>query len=254
MVLGRFLTVCFMTVSILIGGGIAMAQNGLDIEIITEGTGAAATKGQRVSVHYEGKLTDGSVFDASRPRGDTFSFNLGQGQVIPGWEMGVEGMKVGEVRRLTIAPELGYGAAGAGDVIPPNATLIFEVELVALSTPPQLGQASNQDLIAAQKDGVIIVDIRGEDEWQQTGIIEGAKTITAFTPSGTLHPEFQQHFMSLVTSPDMPILLYCRTGNRTSMIGNALVNQLGFSNVSHLSEGIVGWQEDGLQTTPYQGD
>ena len=104
--------------------------NGLVVETLTAGDGAEATTGKRVSVHYVGTLTDGTKFDSSRDRGQPFQFVLGAGQVIKGWDQGVAGMKVGEVRKLTIPPELGYGSRGAGGVIPPNATLIFEVELI----------------------------------------------------------------------------------------------------------------------------
>jgi FKBP-type peptidyl-prolyl cis-trans isomerase FkpA len=104
--------------------------SGLGIEDTSEGTGAEAKAGQRVKVHYTGTLTDGKKFDSSRDRGQPFQFTLGTGQVIRGWDEGVAGMKVGGTRRLTIPPELGYGSRGAGSVIPPNATLIFEVELL----------------------------------------------------------------------------------------------------------------------------
>lgn len=110
-----------------------MAQaNTLGIEDIVTGDGDTATSGQRVTVHYTGWLTDGSKFDSSKDRDDPFAFCLGQGQVIRGWDEGVQGMKVGGTRRLTIPPEMGYGARGAGGVIPPNATLVFEVELLAI--------------------------------------------------------------------------------------------------------------------------
>lgn len=105
---------------------------GVQIEDLTVGTGPAAQAGQTVVVHYTGWLTDGTVFDSSRDRGEPFEFVLGLGQVIPGWDQGVLGMQVGGVRRLTIPPELGYGAAGSGGAIPPNATLIFEVELLEI--------------------------------------------------------------------------------------------------------------------------
>lgn len=94
------------------------------------GTGAVATAGQTVTVHYVGMLPDGTVFDASKNRGQPFSFQLGAGQVIKGWDQGVAGMKVGGTRQLIIPPDMGYGSSGAGNVIPPNATLIFQVELL----------------------------------------------------------------------------------------------------------------------------
>ena len=102
----------------------------LQIEDLKVGTGAEAKAGQKVQVHYVGTLTDGSKFDSSRDRGEGFDFKLGAGQVIKGWDQGVAGMKVGGMRKLTIPPELGYGAGGYPPVIPPNSTLVFEVELL----------------------------------------------------------------------------------------------------------------------------
>ncbi len=104
--------------------------NQLGIQDLTVGTGAEAVVGKRVTVHYRGTLTDGKQFDASYDRGQPFTFVLGAGQVIQGWDKGVAGMKVGGKRKLTIPPDLGYGSRGAGGVIPPNATLLFEVELL----------------------------------------------------------------------------------------------------------------------------
>jgi FKBP-type peptidyl-prolyl cis-trans isomerase FkpA len=110
--------------------------NGLKYTDTTVGTGAEATPGQKVSVHYTGWLDEhgkkGKKFDSSVDRGQPFEFALGAHQVIPGWDLGVAGMKVGGKRTLTIPPDLGYGARGAGGVIPPNATLIFDVELLGV--------------------------------------------------------------------------------------------------------------------------
>jgi FKBP-type peptidyl-prolyl cis-trans isomerase FkpA len=106
--------------------------SGLEIEELVVGEGNVATSGQNVTVHYTGWLTNGTKFDSSKDRNDPFRFGLGQGQVIRGWDEGVQGMKVGGKRKLTIPPQLGYGARGAGGAIPPNATLVFEVELLGV--------------------------------------------------------------------------------------------------------------------------
>ena len=223
----------------------------LKIETLVEGDGFQADKNKKVTVHYEGRLESGTIFDASKPRGEPFSFTIGAGQVIKGWDLGVDGMKVGETRRLTIPPELVYGKNGAGDVIPPNATLIFDVELLSVADAIILGQSTPDDLITAQSEGVAVIDIRRENEWAETGIITGAHTITAFRKDGSIHPDFRRNFMSLVSSKQTPILIYCRTGNRTNILGNAIIDQLGFTNVSHLAGGIVGWKQSGHETVGY---
>jgi FKBP-type peptidyl-prolyl cis-trans isomerase FkpA len=109
-----------------------ITDSGLKYEDLTEGDGPAATTGQTASVHYELWLSDGKKVDSSRDRGEPFEVTLGAGRVIRGWEEGLQGMKVGGVRKLTIPPPLAYGAQGAAGVIPPNATLVFEVELLGL--------------------------------------------------------------------------------------------------------------------------
>lgn len=107
-------------------------DSGLQYVDNVEGGGDVAEKGQTVGVHYTGTLEDGTKFDSSRDRNEVFSFPLGAGYVIKGWDEGVQGMKVGGQRKLVIPSELGYGAQGAGGVIPANATLIFDVELVGV--------------------------------------------------------------------------------------------------------------------------
>jgi FKBP-type peptidyl-prolyl cis-trans isomerase len=108
------------------------ALGGLEYWDIKEGTGATANNGHTVTVNYTGWLTNGKKFDSSVDRGEPFKFELGRGQVIKGWDEGVLGMKVGGKRQLRIPPEIGYGDRGAGGVIPPNATLIFDVELLGV--------------------------------------------------------------------------------------------------------------------------
>jgi len=109
-----------------------ITDSGLKYEDLVEGDGEIATPGQQVTVHYTGWLTNGNKFDSSKDRKDPFCFKLGAGNVIRGWDEGVAGMKIGGTRKLTIPANLGYGAQGAGGVIPPNATLVFEVELLGL--------------------------------------------------------------------------------------------------------------------------
>jgi FKBP-type peptidyl-prolyl cis-trans isomerase len=114
------------------GEKIITTPSGLKYTILKAGAGAKPKPGQEVFVHYTGTLTNGTKFDSSRDRKEPFSFKVGAGQVIPGWDEALSTMKVGERRKLTIPPKLGYGATGAGKVIPPNATLIFDVELLKL--------------------------------------------------------------------------------------------------------------------------
>jgi len=113
-------------------GSEVTTASGLKYEDTKVGTGAEAKAGQTAVVHYTGWLTNGTKFDSSKDRGQPFTFPLGGGRVIKGWDEGVQGMKVGGTRKLTIPATLGYGAQGAGGVIPPNATLVFEVDLLEL--------------------------------------------------------------------------------------------------------------------------
>ena len=113
-----------------LAGGFDKTESGLRYQIIQKGTGKAAEKGKTVSVHYKGQLADGTVFDSSYKRNQPIDFSLGVGQVIKGWDEGIQLLKVGDKARFVIPSHLGYGSQGAGGVIPPNATLIFDVELM----------------------------------------------------------------------------------------------------------------------------
>ena len=243
---------CLAILTLFNGNLASSSEKELKITIEHEGSGDSAEIGMSVSVHYTGKLEDGTEFDSSIPRGQPFTFTLGAGQVIKGWDLGVEGMKIGEKRSLVIPPHLGYGIRGAGATIPPNATLIFDIELLEVAMPITLRELSPNDFIDAQENGGIVIDIRREEEWKETGILQGSNMITAFTKDGNIHPDFPKKFFDLINDIDVPILLYCRTGNRTGILGQALIDQVGQTNVSHLSEGIVGWKKQGLPTVDYK--
>ena len=149
-------------------GNEVTTSSGLQYVDLTVGTGAMAEAGQTVSVHYTGWLENGKKFDSSVDRGQPFSFPLGAGRVIKGWDEGVKGMKVGGKRKLTIPSKLGYGAQGAGGVIPPNATLIFDVEScvldvadsilkfrVIITKEDTIVHVDHEDDVIAEKDTVI---------------------------------------------------------------------------------------------------
>ncbi|OOG27194.1 peptidylprolyl isomerase [Thioalkalivibrio denitrificans] len=210
---------------------------------LTEGEGAKAARNHTVVVHYTGWLEDGTQFDSSHDRDTPFSLVLGMGQVIPGWEMGIDGMRVGGKRELIIPPELAYGPAGAGGVIPPNATLRFEVELLDVQPPP-FGEVDNAELKALMDKGYTVIDVRRPDEWRETGVVEGSHLLTAFDDGGNFVQSFPAELHSLV-KPDEPVVIICRVGNRTGLLARAMAEQAGYEQVYNVTDGITAWIADG---------
>lgn len=221
---------------------------GLQVKDTALGAGAEAQPGDDVTVHYTGWLTTGAKFDSSRDRKEPFSFTLGAGEVIPGWDFGVAGMKTGGKRELLIPPQLGYGERGAGGVIPPNATLRFEVELVAIAKP-KFTDIDNETVAKLMAEGVKVVDIRRAEEWRQTGVLTGAKRITFVDQRGKLTPEFVPEFTKAV-GKDEPVVLICRTGNRTRIAAKLLTEQLGYTKVYNVTHGMVRWAKDARPVEP----
>ena len=214
-----------------------------DIKVVTAGTGAEAVRHSKVSVHYTGWLMDGTKFDSSLDRGKPFEFTLGAGQVIPGWDMGVAGMKVGGTRVLTIPPGIAYGKKGAGGVIPPNATLKFEIRLLAV-TPPGYSNIDNGALKALLAEGVKIVDLRRPDEWDKTGVIENSKLLTAFDGTGGFRRGFPRAIQEFAAS-DEKVILICQHGNRSAAVANLMVERAGYKKVYNVTHGIEKWIKDG---------
>ncbi len=218
----------------------AESEPSIEIHEVERGEGPEIVRHDTATLHYTGTLEDdGRVFDSSRESGTPFALTLGRGQVIPGFEQGVMGMREGGKREIVIPPELGYGERGAGNIIPSNATLRFEVEVLEVERAPFSG-LDNEGLAEKIEEGATIVDIRRPDEWAETGVIEGSHRITAFDENGDLHPEFGQRFTDLV-DPDEEVVLICRVGNRTSALARALADGLGYDNLYNVTDGIMEW-------------
>jgi rhodanese-related sulfurtransferase len=243
MKLGAFFSLAALLLSV---SGVSAA--GLEIRDETSGTGAVAEQHSRVSVHYTGWLEDGTSFDSSRERNQPFQFTIGNGQVIPGWEQGVLGMKEGGTRTLIIPPELAYGPRGAGGVIPPNATLKFEIELLQV-LPPGYRNIDNAELQRLLERKVKIVDIRRVEEWKQTGVVSGSELITAFDAQGNFNRDFPGKFTEYV-QPGEEVILICRTGNRTSLIAQLITEQAGYQKVYNVKQGITHWIQAGNPVVP----
>jgi len=222
----------------------AQAADKLLIKDLSVGEGATAVRNAKVLVHYTGWLADGTKFDSSRDRGEPFAFVLGAGDVIRGWDSGVRGMREGGLRELKIPPDMAYGKRGAGGVIPPDATLKFKIELVKV-IPPNYSNIGNHELKAMLARGVVLIDLRRDDEWRKTGIVEGSKLITAFNKRGKFQRDFLDKFRRHVTAKDQEVILICRTGNRNSVISQALTNQAGYTKIYNVQHGISRWIKDG---------
>lgn len=219
----------------------AAPEPDVGISILEPGNGDVAVRHSQVTVHYTGWLTDGTKFDSSHDRGEPIQFTLGMGQVIAGWDRGLEGMKAGGKRTLMIPPSLGYGQRGAGGVIPPNATLKFEVELVA-AVPPKYENIDNTQLKELLARGVKMVDVRRADEWQQTGVVAGSRKLTAFDGRGQFNRDFPSLFQEFV-GPNEEIIVICRVGNRSSVVSQMLTQQAGYTKVYNVTDGIMDWIE-----------
>ncbi len=234
----------------LVPAGTALAHHEkappMDISDAVLGTGASAVRHARVTVHYTGWLMDGTKFDSSRDRGEPFQFTLGAGQVIPGWDQGVDGMKVGGRRILVIPPELAYGSRGAGATIPPGATLKFDVELLAVE-PPAYANIGPNRLKELKAKGAVVVDLRRRDEWNKTGIIEGSRRVTAFDEGGRFVRGFPDK-LARIASKDKDLVLLCQRGNRSSAIARFLTDKLGYTKVHTLTEGLAKWIAEGNPT------
>ena len=214
----------------------SVMADGVQINNIIEGEGAEIVNHSKIQVHYTGKLQDGTKFDSSYDRGEPFTFQIGLRQVIEGWEIGLMGMKVGGKRTLVIPPELAYGDRGAGDLIPSNATLIFDVEIVGVEAPGY-DFVKVTEIKALQKEGYKFIDIRTKKERDQTGIVPGSLEITAFDIYGNFVPEFMKTFRDLVELDENTVFI-SNEGEVASILANGFVEQLKATNMYALEGGI----------------
>ncbi len=217
---------------------------GLEIKELQKGDGAIAQTGDTVSVHYTGWLMNGKKFDSSLDRKKPFQFEIGAGRVIKGWEQGVAGMQVGGKRQLIIPAELAYGSREVGGgLIPANSTLKFDIELLSIIEPPYTN-INNAELKKMLGEGVKIYDIRREEEWKKTGVVAGSRKLTLFDAKGGQNMDFIPTF-SREIKKDEPVILICRTGNRTKIAAQYFAQKLGFTKIYNVKEGITRWISEG---------
>ena len=212
-----------------------------------EGEGTEILLHSKILVHYTGELEDGTVFDSSYDRGQPFRFQIGLRQVIEGWEQGLLGMRVGGKRTIFIPSELGYGDRGAGDLIPPNANLIFDVEIVDVQSPNYKLVTFNE-IDNMLQDNYKFIDIRTKKERENTGIIQGSLEITAFDNYGKFVPEFMKTFRDLVDLNDNVVFI-SNEGEISSILANGFAEQLGAKNMHSLKGGIQQLLKENYQLT-----
>ena len=202
------------------------------------GNGLEIINHSKIQVHYIGYLEDGTEFDNSYKRGSPLQFQIGNGQVIEGWEIGLLGMKKGGKRTLIIPPNLAYGERGAGNLIPPNATLNFDIEILDVVAPGYKLIDSDQ-LLLAMTGNFKIIDIRTKDKVLTTGIIPGSINLPAFNKSGKFVNDFFESYEKIVNINDK-VLFVSDNGTISSILANGFVERLGRSNIYSLKKGIQG--------------
>ncbi len=208
----------------------------LEIKNNLEGEGVEIVNHSKIKVHYIGMLEDGTKFDSSYDRGEPFSFQIGLRQVIEGWETGIMSMKVGGKRTLIIPPELGYGERGAGELIPPNSTLIFDIEIIDVQ-PPAYNLITTDEIQNLLNENYKFIDIRTKKERDFTGVIPGSLEITAFDVYGKFVPEFMKTFQDVVDLNDN-IVFISNEGEIAYILANGFAEQLGAKNMNALKGGI----------------
>jgi len=240
-----FAFVCVASIVAVPALGTAWAASEPEVQIkdLEVGTGPQAELGARVKVHYTGWTMDGKQFDTSRDTDTPFEFSLGAREVIRGWDIGLQGMRVGGKRELIIPPELAYGKRGYTDAIPPNSTLKFEVELLD-TFRNRVTNVNNEELAKLIQRGVPVIDLRRPNEWAETGVIEGSKLITAFLEMQRFSPDFLRTLKATVGKTDEFIMID-KDGRRSTYLSRVLADRKGYTNIYNAKHGIEKWIKDG---------
>lgn len=207
-----------------------------DIEV---GTGPEVVSGIRLMVHYTGWTMDGKQFDTSRETDTPFEFTLGAREVIRGWDIGLQGMRVGGKRELIIPSELAYGKKGFSDAIAPNSDLKFEIELLE-AFENRVTFVETDEVVKLVARGVPVIDLRRPNEWAETGVIEGSKLITAFHEKQRFSKDFLRTLKATVAKTDEFIMID-KDGRRSSYLSRILVDRKGYRNIYNAREGIIKW-------------
>tara|TARA_Y100001970_G_scaffold288108_1_gene414469 strand:- start:1179 stop:1907 length:729 start_codon:yes stop_codon:yes gene_type:complete len=233
--MNKFMKSYFILIFILIFSFKANCDN---VEILNDipGTGNEVVNHSKITVHYSGKLDNGTVFDSSYKRKQPFVFQIGTRQVIEGWELGIIGMKEGGKRSIFIPSKMAYGKKGAGDLIPPNSNLIFDIEIIKVEAP-KYKILDVKDIKKMQSKGFKLIDIRNKNETDKTGIIPGSINITAFDKNGNFLNSFLEKYQSLVINTDNVVLISDK-GDISSILANGFAEHLGAKNMYSLSGGI----------------
>ena len=216
-----------------------------ELEILSDvaGNGLEIKEHYKVKVNYKGYLEDGTIFDSSYERNQPFIFQIGLRQVIQGWDEGLIGMKVGGKRSLKIPPNLAYGAKGAGNIIPPNATIIFDLEIID-AKPPGYKKIFPYQLKDKQKEGFKVIDIRTLNERKKTGIIKNSLEITAFDIQGNFDQSFLKKYDKKIKDKDH-VIFVSSEGDISAILANGFVEKLGKENIYTLVGGIKKWNSEG---------
>ena len=224
-----------------------------NIEILFDkiGTGKIIKNHYKVTAHYKGYFENGDEFENSFINKKPITFQIGLRQVIPGWDIGILGMREGGIRKIRIPPSLAYGKNGVVNLIPSNSTLIFEIEVIK-AIPPKYIEIDSDDLLFLKNEKLItlinqsfiIIDIRTKNEKNNTGKIRNSYEIIAFDEKGNLNPNFIKTF-KLKVKDNFHIILVSQKGDISAILANGLIENLGMKRIYTLKGGIEEWIQKG---------